>query len=87
MNRIREIIQVMPLADIRQIVLDWRQFEQEGAIGECFLRTTARDYIGTMTTINITMAMRDFAFEAYRFIAHMYGAAVFREDFLVETDQ
>lgn len=86
MNNFRELVQVMPLADIRQIILDWEP--NEGSVPGPFLTELCKaEPIGATSDLTVAMAASQFAFEAYRFIAHMYGAAVFREDFLVETDQ
>jgi hypothetical protein len=87
MSNIRDMVQVMPLGDIRQLILDWEQLERDGKIGDCLLRETARNFIGAMSFIHLPSVMRDFAFEAYRFIAKVYGASVFKEDFMVEIDQ
>lgn len=68
-NRIRDIVSKLPVNDIREIIRNYEELETEGCIGECLLRDTARNYIGDMTTISISLVMKDFAYEAYRFLA------------------
>lgn len=68
-NRIREIIQTLPVVRIREIIKDYEQLESKGSIGDCYLRSISEEYIGKMSSISISTTMRDFAFEAYRFLA------------------
>jgi len=58
---------------VLQIIRDYEQFERDGAIGDCHLRSIAHDLIKSITkstdTGGIVLWMEKLAFEAYRRIA------------------
>jgi hypothetical protein len=58
---------------VLQIIRDYEQFERDGAIGDCHLRSIAHDLIESITkstdTGSIVCWMERLAFEAYRRIA------------------
>jgi hypothetical protein len=58
---------------VLQIIRDYEQFERDGAIGDCHLRSIAHDLIKSITkstdTGSIVFWMERLAFEAYRRIA------------------
>ena len=70
MNQIREHILSIDRDLVVQIIRDYEKFEQEGAIGECILRTTAiRLFAPYCTPGNVVIIMEHVALEAYRRIA------------------
>lgn len=57
--------------EMLQLIRDYREFEQNGAIGQCFLRefsTGIRERSG-IASIGIATLMRDVIFEVYRRLA------------------
>ena len=70
MNQIREHILSIDRDLVVQIIRDYEKFEQEGAIGECILRTTAiRLFAPYCTPGSVVTIMESVALEAYRRIA------------------
>lgn len=67
MNMIRDYISILPQREVLRLIEDYEEFERAGSIGDCALRRTAQNFISPCDSI--VMAMRDVAFEAYRFIA------------------
>jgi hypothetical protein len=56
------------------MIANYEQFEQDGSIGDCTLRTNA-EFVSKQLSIpphNIVMMMDRVAFECYRYFAHKY---------------
>lgn len=68
-HRIRGIVSQLPVNSIREIIKNYEELETEGAIGNCYLSTLVEKYLGDMKTIGRVHIMRDFSYEAYRFLA------------------
>jgi hypothetical protein len=64
MNRLTE-------GQLVELIRDWEEFEQEGSIGECELRTLAGS-LNVMGAGSIVLTMERIAFEAYRRVANRY---------------
>jgi len=69
MNNLRELIEQLPLADVKQIADDYDVFERDGAIGECMLRTVAEQWCTKIGSSSTAVWMNQFAFEAFRRLA------------------
>jgi hypothetical protein len=70
MNTIRAYISILPQKEVLRLIEDYEEFERVGSIGDCALRRTAQSF--TAPYDSIVMAMRDVAFEAYRYVAHLH---------------
>lgn len=60
---IREQVESWPYEVIEQCIKDYEQFEKDGYIGDCLLRSKAQSF---ELPINVSVLMKDIAFECYR---------------------
>jgi len=59
--------------DFKQIVSDFELFAENGAIGDCLLRSKAQEWgnnVGNSSLVLLTM--RNLAFEAYKYFSNRY---------------
>jgi hypothetical protein len=66
MSYIKDFVESASDSDLWLIIKDYEQFEQDGVIGDCFLRTTANNLIEQVSvpSHNAVMVMERLAFEA-----------------------
>jgi hypothetical protein len=57
--------------DLRLLICDYEEFEKNGQIGDCYLRTTAHKYMESvkMSGHNVVFIMEKIAFESFRRLA------------------
>lgn len=70
MNTIRAYVSNLPQKEVLRLIKDYEAFEQAGSIGDCALRRAAQSL--TPPGCSVVSMMRDVAFEAYRYIAHLH---------------
>lgn len=73
-----KIVDALDDTQKEQIVREYEQFKKDGQIGECLLRTTARNYLDLIAGSNanylITEFMEKFAMECYKYFTEKYFA-------------
>ncbi len=74
-NSVREYIESINDDNcLWEMIANYEQFEQDGSIGDCTLRTNA-EFVSKQLSIpphNIVMMMDRIALECYRYFAHKY---------------
>lgn len=67
MKTLRDIIQTLTKQNLQQLIEDYEQFERDGAIGDCYLRSTAKEFAESLgIQVSGVLWMDRVAFEAYR---------------------
>jgi len=59
-------------SDMMKILVEYEQLEEDGSIGECFLRDKAEEWERIAEYPNVVLIMRDLAFAAYKRFAEYY---------------
>lgn len=70
----QEFITGMDHDDFRAMIRDYEQFQADGVIGECVLRSKAQEWHGNLNLSgsNIVLTMQHLATESYKYFAHKY---------------
>lgn len=67
MQTFTEFFEKFSTNDMDQMILDYERLRTDGTIGDCFLRTSAREWESVTGQLNnIVLIMRDLTFESYR---------------------
>jgi hypothetical protein len=75
MKTLQERIQALSTDEIRGIISNYEQFEEDGSIGDCPLRSIAegiKEDLGCISGFPEVMWMEKAAFEAYREAFYRY---------------
>ena len=76
MKTLQERIQALSTDELREIISNYEQFEEDGSIGDCPLRSIAEGIIEDLGCISgffpVVMWMEKAAFEAYREAFYRY---------------
>ena len=70
MNKFEKHVAKRTDEEKRQIIADYEQFQRDGFIGGCTVRTVAREWIDSLgassSSLSITGVMKDVAMECYK---------------------
>jgi len=67
MKILRDRIQALTKQNLQQLIEDYEKFERDGAIGDCYLRSTAKEFAESLgIQVSGVLWMDRVAFEAYR---------------------
>jgi len=69
MKTLQERIQALSIDELREIISNYEQFEEDGSIGDCPLRSIAegiKEDLGCISGFPVVLWMEKVAFEAYR---------------------
>jgi hypothetical protein len=75
MKTLQERIQALSLDELREIISNYEQFEEDGSIGDCPLRSIAegiKEDFGGISGFPVVLWMEKVAFEAYRGAFYRY---------------
>jgi hypothetical protein len=75
MKTLQERIQALSTDELREIIRNYEQFEEDGSIGDCLLRSIAegiKEDLGCISGFPVVLWMEKVAFEAYREAFHRY---------------
>ncbi len=71
MKILRDRIQALTKQNLQQLIEDYEKFERDGAIGDCYLRSTAKEFAESLgIQVSGVLWMDRVAFEAYRELYH-----------------
>ena len=67
MKTLSDRIRALTTDNLEQLIEDYEQFERDGAIGDCYLRSTAKEFAESLgIQVSGVLWMDRVAFEAYR---------------------
>lgn len=75
MNKFEKHVAKRTTEEKRQMIADYEQFQRDGFIGGCTVRTVAREWIdsfGAGCSLSITGVMKDVVIECYRHFANEF---------------
>lgn len=71
MKTLSDRIRALTTDNLEQLIEDYEQFERDGAIGDCYLRSTAKEFAESLgIQVSSVLWMDRVAFEAYRELHH-----------------